>query len=81
MISDSLDRQLPRRQRITLKMHLFMCKFCSRARQQMLFITKAIRHYLLEVESLESASDISLSPEASERIKRHLTENCKKEDH
>ena len=81
MISDSLDRQLPRRQRIALKMHMFMCKFCSRARQQMLFITKAIHHHLLEIENFESASDIFLSQEASERIKRHLIENCKKEDH
>lgn len=80
MISDSLDQKLTRRQRIALKMHMLMCKFCSRAERQIQFITRAVRHYLADVEALETVSDISLSPEACERIKRHLTETYKKEE-
>ena len=72
-----MDQQLTRRQRAKLKMHMFMCKFCSRVQQQMQFIRKVIQHSLIDIENSYAASDINLSPEASERIKRALDESRK----
>ena len=72
LISESMDRQLPFGQRMALRMHLFMCKLCSRYRRQMVLIREAMRHYLEEIEPSEPFVAISLSPEAREKIKRAL---------
>ena len=72
LISESMDCQLPFGQRIAVRMHLFMCKFCSRYRRHMVLIRDAMRQYLEEIEPLEPLLSISLSPEAREKIKRAL---------
>jgi hypothetical protein len=72
LISESLDRRLTLRERISLRVHLFVCKICTRYRQQVLFIRETLRLY-------EAAEDcpapVSLSPETRDRIKRLLDEN------
>lgn len=68
-----MDRQLPFGQRMALRMHLFMCEFCSRYRRQMVLMREALRHYLEEIEPLEPFPSISLSPGAREKIKRALS--------
>ncbi len=70
LISESMDRELPFGQRMALRMHLFMCKFCSRYRRQMVLIREAMRHYLEEIEPSEPLPSISLSLEAREKVKR-----------
>lgn len=72
LISESMDYQLPFVQRIAVRMHLLMCKFCSRYRRHMVLIREAICHYLEEIEPLEPFPSISLSPGAREKIKRAL---------
>lgn len=67
LVSESLDRQLPLRQRIAVRMHLLMCKACARARQQLLFMRKAILRLEDDIEKAVSSS--SLSPQARDRIK------------
>jgi hypothetical protein len=69
-ISESLDQNLPLRLRIGVKMHLLMCRFCSRYRRQMLFLRDIIHHYSARVE--DTSPTASLPPEARERIKRAL---------
>jgi hypothetical protein len=73
LVSESLDRKLPLWQRVQVRLHLFMCRFCSRFRQQVLFLREAARNYLLAVEETEpTAAATTLSPEARERMKRSL---------
>ena len=73
LVSDSLDRKLQLRVLLLLRIHLLLCKFCTRYRKHLLFIREAIRRHPDRVERLEEPSSPSLSPEARERIKRSLT--------
>ncbi len=72
LVSESLDRQLPLVQRLRVRLHLLMCRFCSRFRQQTLFLRDAARRYLRAIEETETGPGTALSPEARERIKRSL---------
>jgi len=72
LVSESLDRKLPMWQRIQVRLHLLMCRFCSRFRKQVLFLKDAARSYLLAVEETEPSTGTTLSPEARERMKRLL---------
>ncbi len=72
LVSESLDRKLPLSQRIAMRMHLLMCKLCSRYKKQLLLIREAIRHYSLQTEDVPPLTPDSLSPQASERIRRSL---------
>lgn len=73
LVSESFDRTLPLNQRIALRVHLLLCKFCNRYRKHLLLIREAIRRHPDRVESHEEPPSPSLSPEARERIKRSLT--------
>jgi hypothetical protein len=74
LISESLDRDLPLRERIGLRMHLIMCKFCSRYEKQTLMIRDAIGFYAKQMDRGESTPLHKLSKEARERIKSSLAE-------
>jgi predicted anti-sigma-YlaC factor YlaD len=74
LMSLSLDGKLSLYQRVALKMHLFMCKFCSRYWKQMLFVRDAVHRCSERAEEIDFMSDYSLSPEACERIKKSLKE-------
>jgi len=67
MVSESLDHKLPLVQRIGIRIHLMMCKFCSRYRKQLLILREAMR--LQEKYLEETKPSLTLSPEARERIK------------
>ncbi len=70
LVSESLDHDLSLSQNIEIKMHLFMCKFCSRFNKQLLSIRKACRE---NAELMgEGAEQGALCQEAKERIKRSL---------
>lgn len=43
MVSDSMDRKLPLYQRLGIRMHLLMCKYCYRYRKQLFFLRKVIQ--------------------------------------
>jgi hypothetical protein len=71
LISESLDKPLTLRQRMSLKVHLLMCRYCTRFQRQMLFL-RDVLHRTAHEESGDAypeSSDISLTPEARERIK------------
>jgi hypothetical protein len=72
LISESMDRQMPFGQRMAMRMHLFMCKFCSRYRDQLLLLRNAMRYYLEKIEPSEPLLSTSLSLEAREKIKHTL---------
>ena len=43
MVSASLDRTLPFHQRAMIRMHMLMCKYCARLRDQLVIIRDACR--------------------------------------
>jgi hypothetical protein len=76
IVSESLDRKLPLHQRMDIRVHLFMCKFCSRYRKQLLILREAMRLQTRYDE--DSGSPITLPPEARERIKLSLINSLNK---
>jgi predicted anti-sigma-YlaC factor YlaD len=76
LVSQSLDRKLPLRLRMEIRLHLMMCSICRTYRKRLFFI-----HNLLQrPESLSAETDHSrhLSPEAESRIKAVLREAAEK---
>lgn len=50
LLSDDQDRKLTLAERISLEMHLAMCKGCANFRKQMDFLRTACRRYAGRVE-------------------------------
>ena len=75
-VSESMDRSLPLSQRMMIRFHFAMCKYCARLQKQLLIIRQALR---AEGTSpvVEGASE-SLSQDARERLKQ-LLKNAVKE--
>ena len=71
LVSESLDRDLPLRQRMSMKMHLLMCKLCSRYNKQLSSLREAIHLHAMRDEDID-VYPASLSSEARERIKQSL---------
>lgn len=44
LVSQSFDRSLPLRRRMSMWMHLLMCSHCSRFRKELLAIHRAVRN-------------------------------------
>ena len=72
MISDSMDRKLPLHHRVMIRIHLAMCKHCSRFRRQLLLIRETCRHLTQPFEVIDPA--ITLPSAARERINAALIE-------
>jgi len=70
LVSESMDRDLPFRQRFSLRLHLLMCSLCSRFRRQMLFLREAAHLFAAASEEGELLANVQLSPEARARIKQ-----------
>ncbi|MHC5023084.1 MAG: zf-HC2 domain-containing protein [Planctomycetota bacterium] len=68
LISDALDRPLSRRERLSLKTHLLICRACRRFRRHLDVMRRALRESSQVPEGLEA----ELSPEARHRILRVL---------
>ena len=67
--SEAMDRRLSFSQKLGLRLHLFLCKWCRRYGRQLKFLRSAVRG-CEEHESREAPQ--GLSPEARERIKQKL---------
>ncbi|MEA3435252.1 MAG: zf-HC2 domain-containing protein [Thermodesulfobacteriota bacterium] len=76
LVSESLDRKLPLHQRMGIRVHLLMCKFCSRYKKQLLILREAMR--LQERYLEDTGASITLSSEARERIKRSFIASLNK---
>ena len=70
LVSESMDRALPIYQRVWLRMHLLMCKYCSRCREQFEVIRTASCHAELHGKDLDDSR--SLSNDGRERLKKFL---------
>ena len=69
-ISESMDRTLPLHHRMFIRIHILMCKYCSRFRRQLLLLREAAQKMDLSPEALAAA--VGLSPEARERMKKAI---------
>ena len=72
-VSRSMDRRLPLRQRLAIRMHLLMCRHCRRLYEQLLAMRGFARS---ETADPDTAHDACLSDEARSRIKSALTPPC-----
>ena len=74
LMSLSLDGKLSLYQLVGLRMHLFMCKLCPRCWEQILFVRDAVHRCSELADEIGFMLDHSLTPEASERIKKSVRE-------
>lgn len=70
-ISQSMERKLTLRERIDLKLHIWICAWCQWYLEHLQIIREAARAKGAESPDLESVGP-SLSADARERIKRKL---------
>jgi len=70
-ISESMDRELTLRERVNLKLHIWICAWCQWYLEHLEIIRETARAKGAESPDLESVSP-TLSAEARERIRRKL---------
>lgn len=70
LISKQMEERLSLREEVSLKIHLFVCEFCEKFRQQSEFIRKALS--FKRKESEEEVSSISIPAKAKERLRERL---------
>ena len=68
--SESLDRKLPLHERMLIRMHQLMCRYCARFGRQLLLLRELSRSDQLTGVTQKSAP--GLSPDARARIKSAL---------
>ncbi|ALP51855.1 hypothetical protein Tel_01150 [Candidatus Tenderia electrophaga] len=69
MASQRLDRALALHQRLSLKMHLLMCKYCRNYAGQLAFLHRASPQLQAYIESRD---DVSLTAEQKQRLRQAL---------
>ena len=72
LVSESFDRKLSRWQRVNLWMHLSMCKICWGFRKDLTHIHEETRYHAEEIVNVDADSDVKLSDDSRERMKRLL---------
>ena len=72
VMSESLERPLSLRERLTLKLHLWVCVWCVWYLENLRTMREALRARGARAESDEVDSAVKLSEEARERIRRAL---------
>jgi hypothetical protein len=73
LVSESMDHRLPISQTVEMKMHLFMCKFCSRFKKQVHSIQQVIRDNPNLIDEMDHGG---LSQAAKDRINRLMQSNA-----
>ncbi len=53
MVSESMDRKLPFQDRVLIRMHLLMCRYCSRFSKQMKILRNVSRAHAEHSEEFE----------------------------
>jgi len=73
VISQSLERPLSVRERVLLKLHLWVCIWCVWYLEHLQIMRDTMRENASELPELDSLSTPGLSPEARERIKQAIS--------
>jgi hypothetical protein len=74
-MSESMERRLSLRERINVRLHLWICLWCVWYIQQLQLLRTTIRSRAKEEPNLDATSLPSLSPEARERMKQSLRQD------
>ncbi len=72
LISDSMEEKLPWKSKFRLAIHLLMCKWCQRFKQQWRQIRALIRKTRAEDDSVTTHPPVTLSDSARKRMQRAL---------
>ena len=70
LLSKSMDRSLPFYQCVLIRLHLLMCKYCSRLKEHFEVLRTASRHEELSGNELDASREIS--HDGKERLKKFL---------
>ena len=73
LVSESLDRRLSWRERISVWMHVGMCSLCRTYRRQVLRLNRLVRGAFRQGAPPGAVSDDGLSDEAKQDIKSRLS--------
>lgn len=73
IISASLDRQLTTRERLALKLHLLICKYCNRFNLQLQALRVAMT---VMTESIECDNKIKMPTAVKNRIAKLVDEHA-----
>ena len=71
LISESMDHTLPLGKRFAKRVHLMMCVLCARYERQLFMLREIFKRAGTE-EDFPGPDDVTLSPEAKERIQKAL---------
>jgi hypothetical protein len=74
IMSQSLDRRLTLRERVTMKLHLWVCIWCVWYLEQLHIMRAAARARAAQLDDEEPASTASLSTAARARLKRRISD-------
>jgi len=72
LLSESMDHSLPLGQRVGVRLHLLICKYCARYERQLLLIRETVRRIAAMEDAYGSPIGEHLSEEAKERIRKSL---------
>lgn len=70
LLSNSLDKDLSRWQKIEIRMHLFICRVCRRYWKQLRFLHKCVLQYY--ENKLKNTNDEKLSDEMKKSIQLQI---------
>ena len=75
-VSESMDRSLPLHDRLMIKIHLMMCKYCARFKQQLLAVRDACRLEDLQGEDCDHILDFPqpVRDRLKQALSRHIVE-------
>lgn len=74
LVSQSLDRRLSLGERIAVRVHLCICKYCKRFRQQLLAMRKGLQRM---TAAIEQDTQIHMPSETKARIAKVLDTKLK----
>jgi hypothetical protein len=69
LVSQSLDRSLTMRERMSVRLHLLICAACARFGRQLAFIQAMIKKFISDTEQNEA---LKLSPNAKDRMTKEI---------
>ena len=72
VLSQSLERKLTLRERVTLRLHFLICVYCIRYLKQLRLMRASIRARSEQIEADDSAPAPALTEDARDRLKRAL---------
>jgi hypothetical protein len=72
LVSESMERRLPLRQRMELWMHLALCRLCAGFARQVRLLRRAAQQDSERLVGDTTTPQANLSPEARERMKAAL---------